>query len=215
MKKVLVQTFVCITFITGSLTLSNASTAKVESEEGFFASEEADTSVQDVVDWIVKSQNNRGKPFMVVDKKKAKLFVFDMDGRILAATPVLLGLTRGDVTTPGIGKMKPSEIPRKDRTTAAGKFLLQKGMDLEGGKVLWLDYESGLAIHSIPEKNKSTRLKQLKSKNPNEHRATLGCVNVTKEFYLTILSPLFDHTNGYAYILPETMPVERFFGIGG
>jgi hypothetical protein len=88
-------------------------------------------------------------------------------------------------------------------------------LDLQGGKVLWIDFEAALAIHTVaagPSEN--SRLKRLQSSNPGDHRATLGCVVVTKEFYRTVLSPLFDQANGYVYILPETMPVASFFGIG-
>ena len=110
--------------------------------------------------------------------------------------------------------MKLSQIPPKDRTTAAGRFLLRHGFNLEGGKVLWIDFEAALAIHPVSKgPSHATRLKLLQSKNPNERRVTLGCVNVTDEFYNTVLSPLFDRSNGYAYILPETMPVASFFGI--
>ena len=149
-----------------------------------------------------------------VEKTNAKLFVFDIEGRILAVTSVLLGLAIGDMTTLGIGNRKLSQILPKDRTTAAGRFLLRHGLNLDGGKVLWIDFDSGLAIHTIPAGNsEASRLKRLQSNNMKDRRATLGCVNVTKEFYRNILSPLFDNANGYIYILPETMQTASFFGI--
>lgn len=193
-------------------------TPSVEKEDKgimtFIGSDKKSDDVLLVADWVIKSMDNHGMPFVIVDKKKAKLFVFDIEGRILAGTSVLLGLATGDMTTPGIGNLKLSQILPKDRTTAAGRFLLRHGLDLQGGKVLWVDFDSGLAIHPIPEgKSEALRLKQLQSKNLNDHRATLGCVNVTREFYRNILSPLFDNANGYVYILPETMQTASFFGI--
>ena len=167
-----------------------------------------------VADWVVRSRDSKGLPFMIVDKKHVSLFVFDVEGRILAVTPILCGLAIGDLTTPGVGSMRLSEIPPKDRTTPAGRFFIRRGYDLQGGEVLWLDYESAFAIHVIPEgKSLARSLKGLESARPSEHRQTLGCINVTKEFYATILSRLFSRANGYAYVLPETMPVTMFFGI--
>lgn len=161
----------------------------------------------------MKNGEYHGKPFVVVDKKQAKLFVFDSGGRILADTSVLCGLAVGDLTTPGVGDLELSRIPPKDRTTAAGKFLLRSGMDMHGGKVLWIDFDSGFAIHTVPEgKANELRLRKLQSIHPKERRVTLGCINVTKEFYQTILSPLFDKASGYIFIIPETMPADSFFG---
>ncbi len=198
-----------------SLTIFSPSVEKEErGKNAFFASEKKSDDVLLVADWVVRSMDNHGMPFVIVDKKSAKLFVFDIEGRILAVTSVLLGLAIGDMTTPGIGNLKLSEILPKDRTTAAGRFLLRHGLNLDGGKVLWIDFESGLAIHTIPAgKSEASRLKRLQSNNLKDRRVTLGCVNVTREFYRTILSPLFDNANGYIYILPETMQTASFFGI--
>ena len=215
MLKIRQYTSLAVTLITLSFAIFSAFAAKEASlRSAFFGSEQKSNDVLRVADWVVRSEDNHGLPFVIVDKRQAKLFVFDPDGRILAFTSVLLGLAIGDLTTPGVGKLKLTQIPVKDRTTAAGRFLLRHGLDLQGGKVLWVDFESGLAIHTIPAgKSEALHLHQLQSNEPKEHRSTLGCVNVTKEFYRMILSPLFDTGNGYVYILPETMPVASFFGI--
>ena len=209
------HTWLPITLIMLSLAFFTFSEGKEEhARNAFFGFENKSDEVLLVADWVVRSQDNHRLPFVVVDKKQFKLFVFDPDGRVLAVTSVLLGLAIGDITPPGIGNLKLSEIQPKDRITAAGRFLLRHGFDLEGGKVLWVDFESGLAIHSIPAgNNEALRIKRIQSSNPKEHRGTLGCVNVTREFYRHILSPLFDNGNGYVYILPETMPIATFFDI--
>jgi hypothetical protein len=205
-----------IVLILLSLTIFTTSAEKEESgKRAFFGSENKSDEVLLVADWVVRRRDNHGMPFVIVDKKKAKLFVFDQEGRILSITSVLLGLAVGDLTTPGVGNLKLSQIQPKDRTTSAGRFLLRHGFDLQGGKVLWIDFEAALAIHPVAAgASENSRLKRLKSSILGEHRITLGCVVVTKEFYRTVLSPLFDNANGYVYILPETMPVGSFFGIG-
>lgn len=40
----------------------------------------------------------------------------------------------------GVGDLKLSRIPPKDRTTAAGQFHLRAGMDLNGGDVLMSNF---------------------------------------------------------------------------
>ena len=200
-----------------SLVLFTASLAQNErgsERRAFFGSETRSGEALLVADWVIRKQDNHGMAFVIVDKKQAKLFVFDVEGRILASSLVLLGAAVGDLTTPGVGDLPLSQIPLKDRTTAAGRFLLRHGLDLKGGKVLWIDFEAALAIHPVAEGgSEMSRLKRMQSSKMEDHRITLGCVVVTKEFYRTALSPLFDSANGYIYILPETMPVAVFFGI--
>ena len=209
------HTFFSLVLIVLSLTIFSPSVEKEEKgKSAFLGSEKKSDDVLLVTDWVVRNNDNHGMPFIIVDKKQAKLFVFDKDGRILALTAVLLGLAVGDLTTPGTGTIKLSQIPLKDRTTAAGRFLLRHGLNLDGGKVLWIDFEAALAIHAVPAgKSEASRLSQMQSKNIKDHRVTFGCVNTTKEFFSNVLSPLFDTANGYIYILPETMPTATFFGI--
>ncbi|MCK7506106.1 MAG: hypothetical protein MZV70_19850 [Desulfobacterales bacterium] len=44
-----------------------------------------------VADWVVDSGDNHGMPFVIVDKKEAKVFVFYVDGRLRGAAPALAG----------------------------------------------------------------------------------------------------------------------------
>jgi hypothetical protein len=68
-----------------------------------FEGEHKSRDAQHVADWAVDSGDNRGMPFVIVDKVDAKVFVFDSDGRLRGAAPALLGLARGDDAIPGIG----------------------------------------------------------------------------------------------------------------
>src|SRR5680860_844652 len=63
-----------------------------------FEREHASHEARYVADWVVDSGDNRSLPFAIVDKKDAKVFVFDADGRLHGAAPALLGLARGDDT---------------------------------------------------------------------------------------------------------------------
>jgi hypothetical protein len=80
-------------------------------------------SVAAIAQWALGG-DARGRPFVVVDKPNARLFVFASDGALLGSTAVLLGLTRGDApATPGIAaRLNTTGIPIEQRTTPAGRF---------------------------------------------------------------------------------------------
>jgi hypothetical protein len=180
-------------------------------DKAFFASEEADTSVHEVADWIVNSRDNKEKPFVIVDKKLARIYVFKKEGLIIATSPALLGQAIGDFSFPGVGDKKLCEIKPYERTTPAGKFLARRGFNVDGTEVIWIDFDTALAIHPISSNPEKHQLQHLRSPSSKDKRKTLGCVTVTKEFYITIICPLFAEGNGFVYILPETMPVNDFF----
>ena len=53
-------------------------------------------AVQQVTHWIELSGDNNGLPFIVVDKLRAEVFVFDAQGQPLGKAPALLGISLGD-----------------------------------------------------------------------------------------------------------------------
>ncbi|HVR51678.1 MAG TPA: hypothetical protein VMS38_18210, partial [Pseudorhodoferax sp.] len=53
--------------------------------------EPASEDVRRVADWATDSGDHQGLHFVVLDKRNAKVFLFDPAGRLRAATPVLLG----------------------------------------------------------------------------------------------------------------------------
>src|SRR4051812_34688725 len=69
-----------------------------------FAGQAASPQALTMARWIAGSEDARGKPFAIVDKKSARIFVFGADARLVGAAPVLLGLTPGDHGIPGIGQ---------------------------------------------------------------------------------------------------------------
>src|SRR5688500_3110546 len=52
-----------------------------------FAHEHASSDVRHIADWVVDSGDNRGLPFVIIDKTGAKMFVFDVSGRIRGVAP--------------------------------------------------------------------------------------------------------------------------------
>ena len=105
------------------LVLCSKKTVEEESAgKVFFASEEASEEVQGHADWIVSSKDNQDMPFVILDKKKAKIHVFQKDGQNLGAAPALLSVAVGVEYVSGTGQKKLSEIPYEERTTPAGRF---------------------------------------------------------------------------------------------
>lgn len=178
-----------------------------------FAREAPSADARHIADWAMDSGDNAGMPFVVVDKVNARLFVFDAKGALRGASPVLLGFARGDHTVPGIGARALSTIRPEEKTTPAGRFVAALDKSLAGEEILWIDYDSGVALHRvIATVPKERRLQRLESALPLEHRITFGCINVPVKFYEQVVSPAFTGTNGIVYVLPETRPVREVFG---
>lgn len=176
----------------------------IEPKRANFGSQSASRDAHYVADWVVDSGDNKKLPFAVVDKAEAKVFVFTADGRLRGATAALLGLALGDESVPGIGDRALSSIRPHERTTPAGRFLARKGPSLNGGTVLWINYDEGLALHPLRPSNPAERRPQrLASPTPLDNRISLGCVVVPVKFFQTVVLPAFTR-NGVIYVLPET-----------
>ena len=184
-----------------------------EAHEANFQGETASPEARHVADWVAGSGDNKSLPFMIVDKRNAKVFMFDGRGQILGAAPALLGLGRGDDTVAGIGQRRLATMRPEERTTPAGRFEAALGHDLEQD-VLWIDYDAALSLHRVIVGNPSERrFQRLASASPLDNGISYGCINVPVQFYEKVVMPAFRGTVGIVYILPETKPVRAVFAI--
>lgn len=168
-----------------------------------------------VSDWIRNSGNNKAQAFAIIDKKNAALHVFDGDGTKLASSPVLLGLAIGDASVPGIGERKMSQILPKERTTPAGRFVTEPGVNLQGKDIVWIDYDAAVSMHRVVTSNKAERrLERLATPDVSDKRISYGCVNVPAAFYDTYIKPAFGSRPAVVYVLPETSEASAFFNMG-
>lgn len=168
---------------------------------------------RNLVDWIVHSFDHQNLPFIVVDKKAARIFVYRSDGRLLGAAPALLGVAVGDHTVPGVGDKRLADIRFEERTTPAGRFVADLGFDLRKEEILWIDYDSGLSLHTVITSNvKERRQQRLASTESADLRITYGCINVAGRFYKEVVYPTFQNTSGIIYILPEIHSIRSVFG---
>lgn len=172
----------------------------------------ASSAALEVTAWISRTSDNQGLPFLIVDKVNARILAFDRDGRLLGTAPVLLGLTRGDVSPPGVGDRPLSAIGPQDRITPAGRFVASMGENLGGKGILWIDYDAALSLHPVvTTRPADRRLQRLATATAQDNRISYGCVNVPATFYEEIVQPAFNGTVGIVYILPETRSLADVF----
>ena len=144
-----------------------------------------------------------------MDKRRARLYVFEPGGRLRGAAPVLLGLARGDDTVPGIGERPLEQVKPQERTTPAGRFQGEIGQNLRGEDVLWVDYDAAVSMHRVIKA--PARLQALQTPAPQDNRLSNGCVNVPDAFYEGALRPAADRDGVVFYVLPDTRPLAQTF----
>ena len=166
----------------------------------------------ELFNWVSRSRDNGGLPFMIIDKRQAHLWVFDGSGNLRGNAPVLLGVARGDHTVPGIGDKKLSEIKTEERTTPAGRFVAEAGMNARGEDVVWVDYDAAVSMHRVLTTNaKEQRARRLETPTPADNRVSYGCINVPKEFFENVVSATVRDGNSVVYVLPESKPLRSVF----
>jgi hypothetical protein len=178
-----------------------------------FGSERASPDALHVGNWVVDSADHHGLPFVIVDKRDAKVYVFNGQGQLLGAAPALLGLGVGDESVPGIGTRKMSAIRPDERTTPAGRFNASMERSLHGEEILWVDYDAAIALHRVVATvPRERRLQRLANPSPLERRITYGCINVPVKFFDQVVLPAFNAGQGVVYVLPETRSARNMFG---
>ncbi len=174
--------------------------------------ETASAEARQMADWVVDSGDNRNMPFVILDKKEAKVFVFHPHGGLRGAAPVLLGITAGDDSFPGVGNKPLSQVKPEEKTTPAGRYLAASDKNIKGADIVWIDYDSAVSFHAVVKgKPEERRAERLTSPLPSERRISFGCVNVPVNFFKTALHASFKKTDGMVYVLPETRSVNEVF----
>lgn len=178
-----------------------------------FGREHPGADVRTIADWVSQSRDNGGAPFLIVDKRNARVFVFDADARMLGTSPVLLGAARGDDSVPGIGERKMADIRPFERTTPAGRFVAEAGRNIQGEDIIWIDYDAAVSMHRVRATNpRERRLERLATPTIADNRISWGCINVPVAFFNAHVSPVFSHgSKAVVYVLPEVHPLRDVF----
>ena len=165
-----------------------------------------------VFDWVERSGDNGGLPFMIIDKRQAHVWVFDPKAKLRGDAPVLLGSARGDHTVPGIGDLPLSQVKPADRTTPAGRFVAEVGTNLRGETVVWVDYDAGVSMHPVLTTERSEQREQrLATPTPTDNRVSYGCINVPKAFHEAVVLGTVQRSYSLVYVLPESRPLRSVF----
>ncbi|MED5618313.1 L,D-transpeptidase [Ideonella sp. BN130291] len=165
-----------------------------------------------LVQWITSSRDNQAQPFAIIDKRNARLMVYDAGGRLRGSAPVLLGLARGDDTVPGIGEKPLSQVKPSERTTPAGRFVAEHGTNLRKEDILWIDYDAAVSMHPVLTTNaKERRLHRLATPGVADNRISYGCVNVPKAFFSNVVLKTLSTERPLIYVLPETRSLTATF----
>lgn len=165
-----------------------------------------------IAHWVVDSRDNRNLPFVIVDKRDARVYVFEPGGRLRGTSPVLLGSRPGDASVPGIGSKAIADVQADERTTHAGRFVAEPGHNAHGEDVVWVDYDAAVSMHRVRVVDPAERrLERLATPTPDDNRISYGCINVPVAFFENVLRPSFHQTYGIVYVLPESQPASAVF----
>jgi hypothetical protein len=169
-----------------------------------FAGQPSSSEARRAAQWAFETGDSRGKPFAVVDKKLARIYVFNAAGRLIGSASSLLGVAKGDDSAPGVARKVSTGIPLAERTTPAGRFDSEPGHNINGEAIVWVDYDAAVAIHRLrPAPAAQRRPERLASANPDDKRVSLGCIVVAAEFYDAVIAPSLGKQRGVVYVLPE------------
>jgi hypothetical protein len=178
-----------------------------------FGKEEASEDVVHVANWVSYTHNAKNKAFVLIDKKQARLYVFDPKGKLKSHSPILLGKAIGDHTVPGIGTKPLSQVKEDEKTTPAGRFLAQPGKNSHGEDIIWIDYNAAVSMHRMRKvKEEEKRAERMATPDVSDNRISYGCVNVPPAFYNSVLRPTVTKFGAYVYVLPETKTAQQQFG---
>ena len=178
-----------------------------------FGDEMPSQEARHVANWAFFTGDNQGKSVVILDKKAARVYTFEPQGRLVAATPALLGSAIGDDSVPGIGDKPLAQIRPEEKTTHAGRFEAQPGVNTDGEDVIWIDYDAALSMHRVrPTVAAERRLERRATPTEQDNRISFGCVNLPVHFYEQVLSPAVKKTGAIVYVLPETRTTQEVFG---
>ncbi|HEX2544378.1 MAG TPA: hypothetical protein VHL79_05845 [Ramlibacter sp.] len=178
-----------------------------------FRGEQPTADARLVADWAVFTGNHKKHAFVVIDKKDARVYIFGPDGKLRDSAPALLGSARGDDSFPGIGDKPLSQIRPEEKTTPAGRFVAEPGVNTNNEDIIWVDYDAAVSMHRVrPTVEAERRLERLATLTTDDNRISFGCVNLPVSFYESVLSPIVQKHGAIVYVLPETKSVQAVFG---
>ena len=166
-----------------------------------------------VANWALATHDNANHALMIVDKKDARVHVLAPDGRLQGSAPILLGAAPGDDILPGAGEKTPAQLKPEEKTTPAGRFVAEPGVNANKEDVIWVDYGDAISMHRVRTAvAREHRLERLASPGTEDNRISFGCINLPAAFYDTVARPAVATYGAVVYVLPEMKTVQEVFG---
>lgn len=156
--------------------------------------------------WVLRTRDHGKRPFAIVDKRQARMHVFDANGREGGSSTILIGQAVGDGIAENVGKhAQQGHVPFEERTTPAGRFVTEPGRNLKGERIVWVHYDSAFAIHRLRGgAGFRERQQRMASASAADKRASLGCVVVPVDFYLDVVERMLGQGEAVVYVMPES-----------
>ena len=178
-----------------------------------FRGEQPSADARMMANWVLATGDANRHAFVLVDKKDARVYVFGPEGTLRDSAPALLGAARGDDSFPGIGDKPLSAVRPEEKTTPAGRFVAEPGMNAGNEDVIWVSYDLAVSMHRIrPLVAREHRLERLASLTTDDNRISFGCINLPVTFYEDVLSPTVHKYGAIIYVLPEVKTAQQVFG---
>ena len=197
---------------TATSAVANKPSLVAEARYANFVKEKPSDDARHIADWVADSRDNARAEFFIIDKKAARIYVFDADAQLKGLSAVLLGFAKGDDSAPGIGLKPLKAVKPEEKTTPAGRFVAERGRNTSGEDVIWIDYDAAVSMHRVRTTNaKERRLERLATATVDDNRISFGCVNVPVAFYNTHIRPVFAKQRAIVYVLPETKTLQQMF----
>lgn len=179
-----------------------------------FGDTQPSAEARQLADWVAATDDSQGATFVLIDKRAARLYLFDGKARLIDSSPVLLGAALGDESVPGIGERPIPLVRPEERTTPAGRFVGERGRNARGEDVVWVDYEAAVSMHRVVTDDPAERrLERLASATAEDNRISYGCINVPAGFYDAHIRPAFARRRGIVYVLPDVATLGQVFGM--
>lgn len=181
--------------------------------EADFSGQQPTPDVHLMANWVLNTRNAKGRAFILVDKKDARVYVFSPGGKLQDSAPALLGAWRGDDAVPGIGDKPLSQVKENEKTTPAGRFVAEPGQNASGEDVVWVSYDLAVSMHRVrPFVASEHRLERLATLTTDDNRISFGCINLPHTFYEDVVSPTVHKYGAVIYVLPEVKSLQQVFG---
>ncbi len=166
---------------------------------------------QRFVAWVAASGDNNGLPFVIIDKNRGRHLRLRPGGRLDRTEAALVGAALGDDFD--AGHRRPRAPHHKAGRAHHPRRSLRRRLwpGAGQGKGLVGRLLDRRLLHAVITTNPSERrLQRLQSPAPEDNRITFGCINVSAEFYKTVVSATLTD-RAIVYVLPDSKPVAQVF----